>query len=92
MEPVIHVQPIEGWGYYASNKNRLSEELVEIAYNEKTKTSVYMTEENDKPFLYVYRDDRKVFLHPDNRSPAILWGNNPVLPAWQKGRLRRDLC
>ena len=59
--PVIHVQPAEGWGYFAKNKARLSEELVEIATNEDTNTSVYMTEEDDHPYLYVYKDDKKIF-------------------------------
>lgn len=61
MAPVIHIQPTEGWGYFAKNKARLSEELVEIATNEEMNTSVYMTEEDGQPYLYVYRDDKKVF-------------------------------
>lgn len=61
MEPVIHIRPSEGWGYFVRNKTRLSEELVEIASNEATNTSVYMTEENGNPYLYVYRDDKKIF-------------------------------
>ena len=61
MEPVIHIRPAEGWGYFVRNKTRLSEELVEIASNEATNTSVYMTEENGNPYLYVYRDDKKIF-------------------------------
>lgn len=61
MEPVIHIRPAEGWGYFVRNKTRLSEELVEIAFNEATNTSVYMTEENGNPYLYVYRDDKKIF-------------------------------
>lgn len=61
MEPVIHIRPVEGWGYFVRNKTRLSEELVEIASNEATNTSVYMTEENGNPYLYVYRDDKKIF-------------------------------
>jgi hypothetical protein len=59
--PVVHIRPAEGWGYFVKNKSRLSEELVEIASNESTNTSVYMTEENGNPYLYVYRDDKKVF-------------------------------
>ena len=35
--------------------------MVEIASNESTNTSVYMTEEDGKPYLYVYRDDKKIF-------------------------------
>lgn len=58
---VIYIRPADGWGYFIKNKTRLSNELVEIATNEETKTSVYMTEEDDKPYLYVYRDDKKVF-------------------------------
>ena len=61
MAPVIHIQPVEGWGYFAENKARLAEELVEIASNEKTNTSVYMTEEDGNPYLYVYRNDKKIF-------------------------------
>lgn len=61
MEPVIHIRPAEGWGYFVKNKSRLSEELVEIASNEATNTSVYMTEEDGNPYLYVYRDDKKIF-------------------------------
>lgn len=61
MDPVIHIRPAEGWGYFVRNKTRLSEELVEIASNEATNTSVYMTEENGNPYLYVYRDDKKIF-------------------------------
>jgi hypothetical protein len=61
VEPVIHIRPAEGWGYFVRNKTRLSEELVEIASNEATNTSVYMTEENGNPYLYVYRDDKKIF-------------------------------
>lgn len=61
MEPTIHIKPVEGWGYFAKNRSRLSDELVEIASNESTNTSVYMTEEDGKPYLYVYRDDKKIF-------------------------------
>ena len=61
MVPEIHIKPVEGWGYFAKNKKRLSEELVEIASNNDTNTSVYMTEENGKPYLYVYRGDKKIF-------------------------------
>ena len=61
MDPVIHIRPAEGWGYFVKNKDRLSEELVEIAANEATNTSVYMTEEEGQPYLYVYRDDKKIF-------------------------------
>lgn len=61
LAPVIHIQPAEGWGYFVKNKTRLSEELVEIATNESTNTSVYMTEEDGHPYLYVYRDDKKIF-------------------------------
>lgn len=61
MEPVIHIRPADGWVYFVRNKTRLSEELVEIASNEATNTSVYMTEENGNPYLYVYRDDKKIF-------------------------------
>lgn len=61
MAPVIHIRPAEGWGYFVKNKARLSEELVEIATNEATNTSVYMTEEDGQPYLYVYRDDKKIF-------------------------------
>lgn len=61
MAPVIHIQPTESWMYFLRNKNRLSEELVEIATNEGTNTSVYMTEEDGYPYLYVYRDDKKIF-------------------------------
>lgn len=61
MAPVIHIRPAEGWGYFIKNKARLSEELVEIATNEATNTSVYITEEDGQPYLYVYRDDKKIF-------------------------------
>lgn len=61
LAPVIHIQPAEGWGFFAKNETRLSEELVEIAVNEETNTSVYMTEEDGSPYLYVYRDDKKIF-------------------------------
>lgn len=61
MKPVIHIQPTEGWGYYVANKKRLVEELVEIASNEETNTSVYMTEEDNSPYIYVYRNDQKIF-------------------------------
>lgn len=59
--PVIHIQPVEAWGYYIKNQERLEEELVEIASNEETKTSVYMTDEDGTPYLYVYRNDKKIF-------------------------------
>lgn len=61
MAPVINIQPAEGWGYFTNNRERLAEELVEIAVNEDTNTSVYMTEEDNNPYLYVYRDDKKIF-------------------------------
>lgn len=61
MAPVIHIRPAEGWGYFVKNEDRLSEEMVEIASNEATNTSVYITEENGNPYLYVYRDDKKIF-------------------------------
>lgn len=61
MAPVIHLQPAEAYSFYAKNRSRLEEELVEIATNEETNTSVYMTDDGGKPYLYVYRDDKKIF-------------------------------
>lgn len=58
---VIHIQPVEAWAYYEENRLRLLEELVEIASDESTNTSVYMTDEDGFPYLYVYRDDKKIF-------------------------------
>lgn len=60
-QPVIHIQPVELWTYYEGNRLRLYDELVEIASNEDTKTSVYVTDEDNHPYLYVYRDDKKIF-------------------------------
>ena len=60
-QPVIHIQPVELWTYYEENRLRLCNELVEIASNEDTKTSVYVTDEDNHPYLYVYRDDKKIF-------------------------------
>lgn len=60
-QPVIHIQPVELWTYYEENRLRLCDELVEIASNEDTKTSVYVTDEDNHPYLYVYRDDKKIF-------------------------------
>lgn len=60
-QPVIHIQPVEVWTYYEEERLRLCEELVEIASNEDTKTSVYVTDEDNYPYLYVYRDDKKIF-------------------------------
>lgn len=60
-QPVIHIQPVELWTYYEENRLRLYDELVEIASNEDTKTSVYVTDEDNHPYLYVYRDDKKIF-------------------------------
>lgn len=61
MQPEIHIQPVEAWTYYTANRKRLEEEMVEIASNEATNTSVYITDENGFPYLYVYRDDKKIF-------------------------------
>lgn len=61
MQPVIHIQPVEAWTYYAANRKQLEEEMVEIAYDESTDTSVYITDENSFPYLYVYRNDKKIF-------------------------------
>lgn len=61
MASVIHLQPAMGYTYYTQNKSRLEEELVEIATNEETNTSVYMTDNDGMPYLYVYRDDKKIF-------------------------------
>ena len=58
---VIHIQPVEAWAYYEENRLRLLDELVEIASDESTNTSVYMTDEDGFPYLYVYRDDKKIF-------------------------------
>lgn len=60
-QPVIYIQPVELWTYYEENRLRLCDELVEIASNEDTKTSVYVTDEDNHPYLYVYRDDKKIF-------------------------------
>lgn len=60
-QPVIYIQPVELWTYYEENHLRLCDELVEIASNEDTKTSVYVTDEDNHPYLYVYRDDKKIF-------------------------------
>lgn len=61
MQPEIHIHPVEAWTYYTANRKRLEEEMVEIASNEATNTSVYITDENGFPYLYVYRDDKKIF-------------------------------
>ena len=60
-QPVIYIQPVEVWTYYKEEHKRLEEEMVEIASNEDTKTSVYITDEGGVPYLYVYRDDKKIF-------------------------------
>lgn len=57
----IHIQPVEAWAYYEENRTRLLDELVEIASDESTSTSVYMTDEDGFPYLYIYRDDKKIF-------------------------------
>ena len=51
---VIHIQPVEAWAYYEENRLRLLDELVEIASDESTNTSVYMTDEDG--FLYLTCD------------------------------------
>lgn len=57
----IHLQPAEAWDFFKEHKVRLATELMEIATNDATKVAVFITEEDDKPYLYVYRDDKKVF-------------------------------
>lgn len=61
MQPLIHIQPGEAWRYYMANRKRLEDELVEIASNADTNTSIYMTDNDGMPYLYVYRDDKKIF-------------------------------
>lgn len=61
MQPLIHIQPDEAWRYYMANRKRLEDELVEIASNADTNTSIYMTDNDGMPYLYVYRDDKKIF-------------------------------
>ena len=60
-QPVIHIQPVELWTYYEEERLRLLNELVEIASHEDTNTSVYVTDEDGFLYLYVYRDDKKIF-------------------------------
>ena len=60
-QPVIHIQPVELWTYYEEERLRLLNELVEIASYDDTNTSVYVTDEDGFPYLYVYRDDKKIF-------------------------------
>jgi hypothetical protein len=52
---------VELWTYYEEERLRLLNELVEIASHEDTNTSVYVTDEDGFPYLYVYRDDKKIF-------------------------------
>lgn len=59
--PVIYLRPAEAWNYHSKNQERLKKELVEIATNEETKTSVFMTDDGGTPYLYVYRNDKKIF-------------------------------
>lgn len=61
MEPIIHLSPADAWNFFTKNRARLGEELVEIATNGRTNTSVYMTEEDGNPYLYVYQNDKKVY-------------------------------
>lgn len=81
MGSIIHIRPSEAYGYFTENKKRLSEELVEIAFDLETNTSVYMTEEGGKPFLYVYRDDRKIFqsecttIYETERNLRVIYAN-----------------
>lgn len=61
MHYLLYIQPEDAWDFHSKNRFRLEEELVEIASNATTRTSVYITDEDGFPYLYVYRDDKKVY-------------------------------
>ena len=57
----IHLEPKDVWAFFRKNLKRCEEELVEVASNTDTNTSVFLTEENSRPYMYVYRDDKKIY-------------------------------
>ena len=60
----IHLKPTQVWPFFEENKARLAQEMVAIAENEETEHSVYLTEENDRPLLSVYKEDKKLYEEP----------------------------
>lgn len=53
----VYLKPDQVWEFFKRNKERLEEEMVEIATNDDTKTAIYLTEEEDHPAIKVYRND-----------------------------------
>jgi len=52
-EIVIYVKPEEVWDYYVCNISNLSDNMVEIAYNDVFNTAVYITDDDGILWIYV---------------------------------------
>ena len=57
MSAKIHIPADEVWSFFFKNKERCTEEMVEIASNDETKYAVYLTEDEGYPMLSVCHGD-----------------------------------
>ena len=53
----IHIPAEDIWTFFFRNKERCREEMIEIAVNEDTKYTIYLTEEYDYPMFAVFYDN-----------------------------------
>lgn len=59
MSAIINVKPGEVWMFYQRNASQLTEQMVSIAENEDTGTTVYLTEDSGMPHLVVADNNEK---------------------------------
>lgn len=57
----VNMKPEQLWPCFHNRIDRFMEEMVEIACNEETNTVIFLTEENMYPYIYVYRNDKRVY-------------------------------
>lgn len=67
MSAKIHIPADEVWSFFFKNKERCTEEMVEIASNDETKYAVYLTEDEGYPMLSVCHGDEE----PEYEEGAI---------------------
>lgn len=57
----IHLEPANVWEYFRRHKERLEEEMVEIAENDDTGVAIYLTEDDDLPQYVVFKNDKEQY-------------------------------
>jgi hypothetical protein len=60
MPAAIHLKPKDVWAFFERNKERLCREMVLIAENTDTDTKLYLSSENNLPYIYAVVNGKEV--------------------------------